>query len=512
MDSDVEDVGDILDCDEEAFEPAGELEVESESDDEEQQPEEPASKRPNAPRGGQWRKRSGFTTVLVSEGCNPVLVEYPELALESEFSLWHDFCTLDLITGIGDQTNIYANRDKNRLHFFVTPAEHARFFGILLLSGLPREADYWSNQPNLGVAIVRNAMSRNTFQGIISMLHFVDNSALPEGNKVAKVEPLYNDLNAKLVQFGMFHPLLSVDESMVPYYGRHSSKIFIRGKPICFGFKLWSLCGSDGYPYHLRIFKGKETTQQALPLGTRVVNTMTDVIKTGSHVDRHELYFDNFFTSHQLMKSLASEGIRATGTVRENRTGGAGKLMTDVKTMKKSGRGSFDYRSDGDVHVVRWNDNSVVNVASKHETHEHLHKVGRKVKGASNVKVKQPKMIRSYDKGMGGVDLMDRLLSSYRPKIRGKKWYWPLFANYLNLTVVAAWRLHCEVAEQPVTHLGFRRRIIICLLMQTTAPRVQSRGGMTAMLPDEVRFDGFGQNKVSMTQGRYARRMLATSV
>ena len=113
------------------------------------------------------------------------------------------------------------------------------------------------------------------------------------------------------------------------------------------------------------------------------------------------------------MKSLASKGIRATGTGRENRTGGAGRLMTDVKTMKKSDRGSFDYRSDGDVHVVIWNDNSIVNVASNHETHEPLHEVGRRVKGASNVKVKQPKMIRSYNKGIGGVDLMDRLVSSY---------------------------------------------------------------------------------------------------
>ena len=46
--------------------------------------------------------------LYVSEDCNPVLVEYPELALESEFSLWQDFCTLDLITAIADQTNLYA--------------------------------------------------------------------------------------------------------------------------------------------------------------------------------------------------------------------------------------------------------------------------------------------------------------------------------------------------------------------------------------------------------------------
>ena len=107
------------------------------------------------------------------------------------------------------------------------------------------------------------------------------------------MDPLYDDLNAKLAQFGMFHPLLSIDESMVPYYGRNSAKMFIRGKSIRFGFKLWSLRGSDGYPYHFRIYKGKETTRQALSLGTRVVNTMTDVIKTSSHVAKYEFYFDN---------------------------------------------------------------------------------------------------------------------------------------------------------------------------------------------------------------------------
>ena len=33
---------------------------------------------------------------------------------------------------------------------------------------------------------------------------------------------------------------------------------------------------------------------------------------------------------------------------------------------------------------------------------------------------------------------MDRLLEAYRPTICGIKWYWPLFVNLLNTTVVAA--------------------------------------------------------------------------
>ena len=48
---------------------------------------------------------------------------------------------------------------------------------------------------------------------------------------------MYKRLNQQLVQYGMFHDLLSIDESMMPCYGRHSSKMFTQGKPIRFGCK-----------------------------------------------------------------------------------------------------------------------------------------------------------------------------------------------------------------------------------------------------------------------------------
>ena len=45
-----------------------------------------------------------------------------------------------------------------------------------------------------------------------------------EGNKCAKILPIYDILNTNIWQFGVFHELLSVDESMVPYFGRHGAK------------------------------------------------------------------------------------------------------------------------------------------------------------------------------------------------------------------------------------------------------------------------------------------------
>ncbi|XP_003370666.1 hypothetical protein Tsp_09880 [Trichinella spiralis] len=59
-------------------------------------------------------------------------------------------------------------------------------------------------------------------------------------------------------QFGIFHEQLYIDEGMVPYYGHHSCKMFIRGKPIRFGYKIWTMSSSNGYPYALKIYAGRD--------------------------------------------------------------------------------------------------------------------------------------------------------------------------------------------------------------------------------------------------------------
>ena len=64
-------------------------------------------------------------------------------------------------------------------------------------------------------------------------------------------------------------------------------------------------------------------------------------------------------------------------------------------------------------------------------------------------------LVKLYNNGMREVDVMDQLLSSYRQSIRGKKWYWPLVINGLNVSVVAAWRLHCALAAKPMSHFAF---------------------------------------------------------
>ena len=520
-DSDVEDVPPDLD-NENAFEAAGEFQMEEtenadeENDHDDADDDVTVSKEPTAKQGqkrkmgtsSHWKKSTIFNSDVPFEAKPELRDLFPMIKGQQPMDIWLLLFDKTTVDNLVDQTELYAVRDKNCPDFSIDKHEMFRFLGILILSGyhtLPEETHYWSNQPDLGVPIVSETMSSKRFTQIKRYFHIADNSHLQQGHKAAKVLPLYDSLNKNLVQFGVWHHSLSIDESMVPYFGRHSIKMFIRGKPIRFGYKIWCLCGPDGFPYNLKIYTGKDEQDVKQSLGSRVVNHMTEVIEKNSQVKHHQLFFDNFFTSHGLIQSLAERQMRAAGTVRENRTNGANAKLIDNKKLKKKGRGHFDFVCDGQVYVVKWNDNSIVTMASNYLTHEPVLQAIRRVKGNSNVSVHQPFIVRQYNMWMGGVDLMDRLLSSYRPMIRGTKWWWPLFLNALNVSIVAAWRIHCAVndAAHAMDHLFFRRNLAVCLLKAgPQLERHQIGGGHQADLPQTVRYDGIDHHRIVCTQGR----------
>ena len=134
-----------------------------------------------------------------------------------------------------------------------------------------------------------------------------------------------------------------------------------------------------------------------------------------TEVDNHVVFFDNYFTSYQLMRELSGRNIRACGTVRENRTNHC--PLKPKKVIEKEDRGSFDYRSDGKVLCVKWNDNRAVTVASNYYGVQPLHKTERYLKGEGKKLIPQPDAIYKYNRGMGGVDVCDKKLSSYRPRL-----------------------------------------------------------------------------------------------
>ena len=241
---------------------------------------------------------------------------------------------------------------------------------------------------------------------------------------------------------------------------------------------------------------GKDESRTNL-LGTHVVEKMLIPVTNPS---QHVVFFDNFFTSHMLLTNLAGENVRACGTIRDNRTNHC--PLISKKDCKKQPRGTFNFQSDGSVVCVKWNDNRPVTVASNYYGVYPIQKVERKVKNVQKKTVDQPFLIKMYNKEMGGVDVCDRLLSSYRPRLRFRKWWWNLFSHMLNLSVVAAYKFYNDVNSNGVSHIQFRREIARAPV-KVDCPR-KSLGGPTAPPSKAVRFDGSNYNFESVTQGRCA--------
>ena len=96
---------------------------------------------------------------------------------------------------------------------------------------------------------------------------------------------------------------------------------------------------------------------------------------------------------------------------------------------------------------------------------------------------------------MGGVDLMDRALSDYRPCIKGKKWYWSLLVNALNISVVFTWRLHSLIQpENKLPQKEFRMALVDAFTKSVAKSSSISidRPGPSPRLLDRVRTDNSG--------------------
>ncbi|XP_058810523.1 piggyBac transposable element-derived protein 3-like [Phymastichus coffea] len=134
---------------------------------------------------------------------------------------------------------------------------------------------------------------------------------------------------------------------MLKFYGRTVLRQFIKGKPVRFGIKMWALCCANGYLFDFEIYCGKNSDTDGVlskcALGSRVVVNMLQVVfstVTLRNRDRLHIYFDNLFTSPDLLIHLKKYGLCATGTVRENR------VCVQNSIQKKDDRGKYEVKHD----------------------------------------------------------------------------------------------------------------------------------------------------------------------
>lgn len=316
------------------------------------------------------------------------------------------------------------------------------FIGIIILSSINKrksQRDYWSSDPFLSCKMVSSAMSRNHFEEIKSKLKYSKTKDQDPNDKGWRVRALLNLFRTNILKYGIWKTALSIDESMAKSYARTSLKQFIRGKPIRFGLKFWSLCTSDGYLLNLDLYCGKNSkTGDKLAkcaLGSRVVlNLLQPFFKTtpSGKIPEFHLYFDNYFTSIDLIVHLHRLRLKCTGTIRENRV--KEKNVID----KKAPRGTYavKHEENSGINYITIIDSKPVSIVSTAAGVTPLLPSRRYSSEArSKIEIPFPQAFHLYNKFMGGVDLHDGHCNNVLPSIRSKKWTWIVFIRFIQASI-----------------------------------------------------------------------------
>jgi len=415
-------------------------------------------------------------------------------------NLFEIFFDDEVCSFLAQMTEEYAHNTHGCHDFSVDVADMRCFIAILLLSGyvdVPRWRMLWEVGSETYNPAVAQAMRRNRFDTIKHYLHCSDNSQLTPGDKFAKVRPLMSMLNERFLNVAQLEEHLCVDESMVPYYGRHGAKQFLKGKPIRFGYKFWCLCTRLGYVIQCEPYQGAGymTYDKDLGLGASVVLDIVSELPQGCGF---KLFGDRFFSSLKLVDQLKKKGIGYTGTVMSNRVERC--PLSSSKEMTKKPRGSYDYLLDTttDTLVVVWNDSCPVHLVSNVYGVNPVQACTRWISTTKKKEsISQPSVVHMYNKYMGGVDRMDQNVGNYRVGIRSKKWWWPVFVFCLDTSLHNAWQLYRTTTEgkaEGFDYLQFRRKVVQAYFTKygkgdTAKGRPRSSKPLESRVPNAARFD-----------------------
>lgn len=449
-------------------------------------------KRPHSLTNLAWKK-GNFVTDDACITHTESLLSADMLLLDTPLDYFAFFFSNDLLQKIKYQSELYSVQKNVNKPVTVSVDELKKYIGICVYASImhvPKVRDYWS--ADLGVPIIFNAMSRNQFELIRSILHFNDNSSMlssndPNRDRLHKLRPLIDHLNSCFSSVPC-NQNLALDEQLCATKAHSYMKQYLPDKPHKWEFKLFVLTDVQGYAYSFEIYSGQENDSRFQKLNepdfgasSNVVVRLTRNIPVNKN---HKIFFDNYYTSIPIMEYLFSRGILSLGTVRLPRLPNC--PLPDKKNEKKMKRGeSIEYVTSYEkapISAVIWKDNKAVKLVSTYCGETPKTKVTRFDRSKKKeIEIDCPKLVTEYNHNMGGVDLLDSHIGRYKIKFRSRKWYIRLFYHLIDMTVVNSWCLYKRAKKQKneeneIMELAEWRKILAHSLIKSGEVRHSGRG------------------------------------
>ena len=435
--------------------------VNEESPDQEQGADEPAtstgrkrkkvvmkkkkSKATKQPNREQWIK-TDFNPVTVEEECDDPTLHTRENWTPRQYL--EIFIDDDLIKMMRECTELKINMQKHSCKAEQTKSVRVKhsdmcaFIGATILMSClkyPRIRMYWAKVTK--VSSISDKISRNFYFQIRSNLKVVDDNLVSRyqrlEDKFWKIRPIALRVKAGCLSIPRTSKL-AIDEQMIPFTGSACvMKQYVPNKPNPEGVKNFVLAAPNGLVLDFELYQGKDrlnignNNPDEFTMGECVVLRLSETVNEGTH-----LYFDRYFTSIRLLEILRERNMGGTGTIMSNRVPRklTGDLMTDA-VMKKKSRGTSDeiFQPDGNVVLVKWFDLKPILLVSNVFSCEPLSVCRRWSKLEKKyIEIPRPNAIGEYNKNMGGIDLIDRMISLYRIRARSNKWTVKVILHFID--------------------------------------------------------------------------------
>ena len=326
----------------------------------------PEAPPPEAPALGhvyRWRKRDRpqATHEFTGNFSDP-----PEVEM-SPRDYFKQFFTDEIVSLIVDQSNLYSTQKHGKC-VNTNVEEMYRYIGMHILMGvvnLPAYTLYWSKE--LRYASIANVMSLKRFEFLRRSLHVVDNNTFnpDDGDKLFKIRPLLEAVRNECIKVDP-EECHSVDEQIIPSKTKRTKiRQYNPKKPKKWGFKNLVRAGASGFMYDFYLYAGKENDDNPDFQGLqKCAQVVAKLCKDLPRNVGHKVFFDNWFSTLELILYLKNEGLLAAGTIRANRLHNC--PLKANKDIEKEGRGSMDYRTDNNscIIIAKWVDNSTMQLVS----------------------------------------------------------------------------------------------------------------------------------------------------
>jgi hypothetical protein len=296
----------------------------------------------------------------------------------------------------------------------------------------------------------------------------LSDTALTAKNKADpywQIQPLVAECNKRCKKYFRMGSLMSIDEGVIPFKGRHRARCYNPSKPAKYHLKKFCLnCAETGFVYCHYFYGGKGERRPAhISASAFPVCTLLLACPELDHSGRL-LAVDNWFSGAQVAKACSQRGINFVGTCR------AGRLSLEtpknIHGFPKEGvfkgpvganRGdAVCHASSAGEHpcyVTSWQDSKRVIMLSSYEPK--MGSCDRKVKMRGKwtlQKFKRPNVVSHYNAAMGGTDLHDMRLAFMRSSVKSNRWQVRVFIDMFSSMVTNAFTLKCLKEKRKKLH------------------------------------------------------------